>query len=201
MKPYIDMCIDLETKGKDPDGVIASIGVVAFDAHHSLATGTFEVLGTYYTAVDQESCAAVGMTYDEDTIEWWKGEHIDQRAKDALLVDPMPIDRMLDELCAFYTKLGDIRHIYGYSPSFDLTIVESAYKYCGKKEDIPWVHWQEQDARTIAVIAEYMRVAENPSWPAEGVVHHAYWDAYAEAWAVSLAYKRLDYFLSLEEIF
>lgn len=129
--------IDIETLGTEPGCVVLSVGAVRFDRDGSGDDDDDQ----FYRSVDRDSCEAVGLTVDEDTLSWW----LDQDPLIRRILDGgQPLDDVLDDLARF---VGDAEEVWAHSPKFDALILESAYEAIDSLP--PWEYYQLRDARTV----------------------------------------------------
>src|SRR4051794_11270840 len=74
----MEVMVDLETMGLDPDAAIVAIGATKFTLGE-------EPVSTFYANVDLGDCLSLGLTVSASTIMWWlQQEHA---ARAALQVD------------------------------------------------------------------------------------------------------------------
>ena len=68
--------IDLETLGTQPGSIILSIGAVLFDP----TKAPHECLGEeFYYVIGKPTCLAAGLTFSQDTLDWWKKQSPEAR--------------------------------------------------------------------------------------------------------------------------
>jgi hypothetical protein len=174
--------LDLETRGLKPGCVIASIGAVVFDPKS-------DYLGPRFSMnIDQDSCLAVGLVLDPETVEYWE----DPSRADALaaqLVDPRPLNEVLVAFAEFWRD-QDAHRIWAQGSDFDPGILAAAYEAFGIAA--PWtregekkIHNATRDTRTVYSLAGVS------SRHADGLQHVALDDAISQARAVQEAYRRL----------
>lgn len=165
-----DVMIDLETLSTRPDAMIRSIGAVAFGPNG---------LGAEFSAVISPAGAMGHM--DAETVAWWLGQGDAARhplsaaytGKREHLASALQRFRLfLHDLPVFIEKI----RVWGHGSSFDLPIIESAFRACGHQ--IPWGHRAARDTRTILELAN-VRIATP-----EDAKHDALGDARAQARAV-----------------
>ncbi|GJD65139.1 3'-5' exonuclease [Methylobacterium frigidaeris] len=161
-----DIMIDLETLSTRPDAMIVAIGAVQFGP---------EGLGDlFYCAVTPDG--ALGHI-DPKTVAWWMGQGDEARSvfrDDGPNREPLAV--ALRDFRAWLDRKGKDLRIWGHGSSFDLPIIESAFRACG--HPIPWSHRAIRDTRTLYELAGVK--VEMP----EGEKHHALSDAKAQALAV-----------------
>lgn len=166
--------LDLETLGKTPGSVIASIGAVAFDP----LAGAFRP--EFYAVVDRASCEAVGLEVDPDTLAWWARQS--EEARSALAVDPMPLREALAAFTTWWREMEGER-LWSQGANFDEPILAAAYRACGMA--VPWKYHASRDTRTVYELAGV--VVER----GKGVHHNALDDALAQVDAVCRAHAHL----------
>lgn len=132
------MMIDLETMGTAANAVIAQIGYTIFKQDGAICFQN-------QINVDIQSCVRCGLQFDGDTIKWWMHQSDDARKS---LFEPAPVSlgTALGTLEAAYKQYTPIR-VWAYPASFDLAILEYAYRAIGFKT--PWHYREIRDARTL----------------------------------------------------
>lgn len=203
----MDLMLDLETMSTRPNAAIVSIGAVMFDPFGPLLPdvdprgGT--IGGCFYTAVLLESSLAAGLVVDGDTVMWWLNQAIAQQK--ALSDDPIPLSSALDRLYEFsfwrgrfwqnamspgFDPYGQVtvsfRAVWSHGASFDLPIIESAYR--ALDAPVPWTYRHHRDTRTLFDLAEHWGYLRSPDYV---IRHHALCDAYACARDVQRAYASM----------
>ncbi len=121
-----DIMIDLETLSTRPDAMIVAIGAVKFGP---------EGLGEeYYAVVDTRY--AVGHI-DAMTVAWWmrQGEEAREIFQEGFR-NTKHIAAALEGLIGFVGDAPDQVRVWGHGASFDLPIIESAFRACCRKT--PW---------------------------------------------------------------
>jgi len=161
--------IDIETMGMPPDGVILSIGAVAFDvgtgecvgvertgAHHPTEPApVISAAAEFYAAIDPRSCQLRGLRFDADTVEWWF--HQEQEAIDAWLkAERRSLWKALEALSTWFAAHRP-KAVWANSPQFDLSILRTAYEQCGIP--VPWHYRMERCLRT------YLHAARMAGYP------------------------------------
>ena len=86
--------VDLETYDNVCTAAIASIGAVKFN----LETRTLS--DRFYVTVSPASCKAAGLTFSEDTINWWKQQS--PEAQKALRINNIELTDALTQFNQFY---------------------------------------------------------------------------------------------------
>jgi DNA polymerase III epsilon subunit-like protein len=157
--------LDLETLSTRSNAAIVSIGAVAIE--------NLEIVDEFYVNVDAKTCKEAGLHIDPLTVEWWAQQ--DMEARQALTVDPLPLDEAIDKFVTFF-KEGNI---WGMGANFDVVIMENAMTLSGwnsnrdAREKYPWKFWDIYCLRTLMnVLDKRLPKANN---------HNALDDAKAEA--------------------
>ena len=168
-----DLMIDIETLGTAPGSVILSIGAVEFNAESGMLGEEF------YFALDAQSCTDAGLTIDISTVKWWMSQSQDAQ-KDAFsgYVHLAPALQMLAE----YVRRVNATRVWAKPPSFDLVLLESAYRACSMPA--PWHYRTPRDCRTLFDITGAVQ-------PDVGTAHNALDDAKSQAMGVINAYRIL----------
>lgn len=167
--------LDLETWGTKPGSALRSIGAVVFYPDRPTAP-----LGdTFYSVVDDASCASIGLTKDKSTVDWWAQQSAEAQA--AFAVDPRPIGDVLRDFTAWFGRVEG-RYIWGHGASFDPVLVEAAYE--AVLLEAPWKFWDIRCCRTVLAMAN-----RRPERQARDVHHNALDDAKAQARAVQAAFR------------
>lgn len=165
---------DLETFGKRAGCVVRSIGAVCFD----LEGGEGE---TFYANISTDSCTALGLTCDPETVEWWSRQN--KEAQEALLVDSLSLTDVIDRFNVWFKKHGDMT-IWCQGANFDEPVWAAACHAAGK--NVPWKYWNVRDTRTLYDIFGF-----NPKTvPRPGTCHNALDDAKHQVRCLQLAYLR-----------
>lgn len=167
---FFDLMIDLETVGLPPNGAIVSIGAVFFDLHT-------QTLGPEFNAVIHlGSAVANGGQMDPGTVMWWLGQS--DAARKAIRFGGQPIATVLQNFSDWIKQTcrhEDVRP-WGNGASFDLTLLNAAYKGAGIKT--PWHFSQERCFRTVRNL--YPSIDYDPGEKGEGA-HNALADAIFQA--------------------
>ncbi|HEX5933759.1 MAG TPA: 3'-5' exonuclease [Pseudorhizobium sp.] len=168
-----DLMIDIETLGSRPGSVILTIGAVSFDAE------TGQMGEEFYAAIDPATAAEVGLTTDIATMIWWMKQS--DEARQAAFSGLTPIGTALAEL-GDYVRRADASRVWAKPPSFDLILLEAAFRACGI--DVPWHFRTHRDCRTIFDLTGTLQ-------PNFGTAHNALDDAKGQAFGVIAAYSKL----------
>lgn len=153
----INVMIDLETFSTRSNAAIVSIGAVKFQDD--------QILDTFYCTVDAMSCKQAGLHIDKETVAWWSKQS--KEARDALLVDPQPLEQALNKFTAWFGTQS--LPTWGNGAGFDNVIMENAYRAIGQKR--PWLPWDDRCYRTMKNLVNI------PIEKRDGVYHNALDDA------------------------
>lgn len=163
---YPNIMIDLETYGTAPNAVILSIGAVAFTSEKVCEE-------VFYTNVDREDGARIGLSTSQDTVNWW--EQQSDKAKARLLAPtPKPVLDALTEFSDWLRRVGGV-YLWGNGADFDNPILRSAA--VALDVELPIKPYNGRCYRTIKNIPE----ARNVVLDRIGVHHNAVDDALSQA--------------------
>ena len=152
--------IDLETLSTHANACIVSIGACLIE--------DLEIVDTFYTNVDANTCKEVGLHIEKNTLDWWAEQP--QEIREAWLKNPQPLSKALLDFSAWYGN--DSIPIWGYGANFDVVILESAYR-AEKVIPIPWKFWDIYCLRTLMNVLDKRLPKDNN--------HNALDDATAQA--------------------
>jgi hypothetical protein len=169
-----DAMIDIESLGTTPGSAVLSIGAVMF--------GQAGLGDTFYAPVDLQSCTAVGLTIDPNTIAWWMQQSDAARAA-AFRDDAEVLAVVLYRFTIWFTEVGAERP-WCHGATFDVPLLEAAYKACGMVP--PWKFWNVRDTRTLYDLGG-VKVDRT-----QGTHHNALDDARAQAETAVIALQRLQ---------
>lgn len=181
------LMIDIETLGTAPDTVILTVAAQSFDP---MGTGYYD--GSYYARVDFESQA--DRSIENGTLEWWANQN--SAAKDEAFseLDRVPLSEALDELGKLIWKSSVI---WANGPTFDMTILENAYKSHNKP--LPWQYYKVRDARTVynlrpdlTVNHPAQQVVERSGQTHRPATHHALEDCRRQIDLLQTTLKQLN---------
>lgn len=184
--PHHAWMIDLETLGKAPDCVIASIGAACCD----LDASTFVLNYSFYILVDLHQ---PGRVIDPDTVLWWFKQSKKTIDETFLNSTPALLSGALMELeKALQTFPPDT--LWSKGADFDLAILNHAYQ----QRDLitPWRYQQVRCFRTLG--AYFSEVPEPPNPGA----HNALYDAQTQLrhlWEINRVRKKLYSFGGTEK--
>ena len=136
----MDLMIDIETLGTSIGSVILTIGAVRFDR------GSDVEYESFYKKISVDSCKRMGMSVDQSTVDWWEKQSEVVR-NEAFYSEPREeLKSVLVELSLFIKRTG-VTFIWAQGPTFDVCMLEDAYKRCGLLP--PWKFWNVRDTRTV----------------------------------------------------
>lgn len=165
----LDVMIDLETMGTQPDAAIVAIGAVEFDAE-SGALG-----GVRYLPVDLASSVATGGTVDPATVVWWTQQDEAVR-RELWSTDCQPLTAALAALRVWLQWRENDRNvrIWGNGAAFDNVVLRGAYQRIGEPPP-----WQWRNDRCFRTLRKLLSWVEPPV--RTGVPHIALDDALHQA--------------------
>ena len=142
------MMIDLETMGITPGSPILQIGVALFDKSASFRD---QKIPNWSCNVSMQSCVDHGMTIAPSTVLWWLDQ--EERARQSLLASQTVAVDLPYALIGLTNWIdanveGSISGIWANGATFDISIIEDAYRRVGQEP--PWPFWAHRDVRTIA---------------------------------------------------
>lgn len=174
--------IDMETIGTEADATIVQIGLVAFDPNE---VGRFHSKKSIFVDINQ------GRRVDPNTIKWWMKTDPALFAKLVLAENAVRLEEALVLVSQFYNNAGS-KEVWANSPSFDVAILNSAYKKHGMRT--PFFFRGERCYRTLMAITgtELNEVKERCYKLGHiNTVHNALDDAIHQAIGVQMAYEKL----------
>lgn len=134
------LMIDIETLGTTPDALILTVAAQSFDP---VGDGYYNQ--SYYARVDFDS--QIDRKIEDGTLQWWANQNSLVREEAFAEDDRKPLDQVLDELGKLIWKSSAI---WANGPTFDMTILEHAYK--SYKKPLPWQYYRVRDARTVYML-------------------------------------------------
>jgi len=170
------LMVDLETLATSPDAVILTIGAVTFDPASN------KIFDKLYYRVDVESCDRLGMTVNDDTVEWWSKQAADVQTEAFAEDNRVPIEEVIEK---FHKFAWSCDAFWSHGATFDLVILDCYYRKLNKVP--PWNFWQIRDTRTL------FDLGYDPEMPKEGL-HNALEDASRQAVGVQTIYRKLNRF-------
>ena len=165
--------IDIETMALTERAAIVSIGAVIFDPRANKVTAE-----TFYRELNWRK---QGRTIDPNTRQWWTQQ---TKAARASLRGKGGLVDALEDLAWW---LPDDCKVWGNGPTFDIIILENAYRQEGVA--VPWKFWNIRDCRTIKDIYESARGGFSDA--SGGVEHNALDDARYQAEYVCKMWKSI----------
>ena len=201
MQNYTDIMIDLETFGNGNDATIVSIGAVAFNSKagrtanslfDDLAEGTEGLLasGQAFEVKVRPGDSAHPGEMTPETVEWWLGQS--DEARQALLEGPREsLGSALDMFVSWaqtVDNLGTVR-LWSRGPTFDETILRSAFRRYKMTDRFPTNFWNARCCRTIEDLARdagWSSIFENQ------LAHSAVNDAIHQARTVTMQVAHLS---------
>ena len=171
--------LDLETLGQAAGCVILSIGAIVFDAE----AAEVHARSGWHLVVNRSSCESVGLTIDHRTRDWWHDQPVEAKcllAETESYETSVSIHSALHSFTkwfgyqseAFNIAQDDVR-IWSYGSTFDIPILESAYKACLMQ--IPWNYRNALCFRTLRRIGPAVETKH------KGIKHNALYDAINQA--------------------
>ena len=148
----MDIMIDIEGLGTGPDTTILTIAAQAFDP---LGEGYYEQM--FYARVTLESQET--RRIQDDTLAWWATQP-EAQAEAFAEDNRIPLEQALDDL---YKLAWQHDYIWAQGPTYDINILEHAYKSYGKLQ--PWKFYRVRDSRTVLSLW--------PERPVPPTSHHA----------------------------
>lgn len=183
----IQVQLDLETWGLAPGCALRSIGAAVtmpYDVHQ-LAGKMFKV------NITRESCEAVGLTMDPETVKWWEKQS--DEAKAAAMVDAIPLKDALLQLNYWLTGLANSAansgymlefgikvgqnppvHVFGNGAVMDVSLIQAAI--AAVKMETVWPWWGVGDTRTVVSLGRFIGL-DDRRIKRQGVLHEASSDA------------------------
>ena len=179
----LDVSIDIETLGTSTDAAVATIGAVQFNR----TTG--KIKKEFYERVLLDSALKFGKA-DGSTLRFWLKQPDEAREEIAHNEHgARNLKDVLDDLHEWFPKSNCC--VWANSPSFDLRILETAFKRT--KTNVPWRFWHHRCFRTIKDIGEelglhYLKKPEDGE-----VLHNALDDAKRQAAFITKVYAEIGF--------
>ena len=167
--------IDIEGLATGPDATILTIAAQSFDPFGS---GYYD--RCYYARITLES--QENRSIEDGTIAWWATQP-EAQAEAFSEECRVPLDIALDSL---YKLAWQHKFIWANGPTYDMNILEHAYKSYGKA--LPWQFYNVRDARTVYSLCPGLN-----TYPAS---HHALEDCRRQ---IDLLWDTLEY-LKIKEL-
>jgi len=175
--------VDIETMGTTPGSIILSIGAVRFDPYGTTIDRPF------YVNILGRTQGVFGFETSQETVEWWlKPENAEARAR--LEKDPSPIniDAALKKFAEYFKESG-ASFVWGHGCSFDVVLIEQAFRMVLSEHDIPWNFRAHRDTRTLFSLLP--QDWEKPNMGTALLPHFALHDAMYQAECVQAAIRAL----------
>lgn len=135
LRKAVNLMIDLETLGTNPDAPVISIGAVFFDKK--------ELKEEFYATIDVKEQIALGRKVTGDTLQWWMSQ--DDAAKNVFKEDARDVTTVLIEFIAFCKT--HVPRAWGNGSTFDISIMEDIFRQYDLT--IPWQYFNVRDFRTF----------------------------------------------------
>lgn len=176
MPTYTDLMIDLETAGKVPGCVVATMALVPFN----LDTGQIAPFEScFYTLINRPLQLDSGVFHeDPETLEWWADQNEVARAEFDAANAPGVGVTMEDALrmghAYAWDNVGPDGRTWSNGASFDIPILDFAAHALDCK--VPWGHQNTRCMRTLKNLYPDVPKPEDA-----GPGHHALFDALWQA--------------------
>lgn len=179
----LPVMLDLETLGTGANSAIISIGACRFNPCNREGN---QIIDTFHGVISMNSCLAVGMTQDQNTVDWWEKQS--PEAKAGSYDHPSPTDLRV-VLLAFSDWMSANSEVWGNGSDFDNAMLAEAYRKVGLP--LPWKFWNNRCYRTMK--NQFPDVTLNR----HGTHHNALDDAISQAKHLCRILWRMD---SLQEL-
>lgn len=181
-RPADDIVIDIETMSTGNDAVIVSIGALVFNRADT--PGKF--IDQIEMKIDVEN--QVGRVVDPSTVLWWMRPDMEDARKAAFtkMDRRLRLGLALKNLDDFIAK-HKINECWGCSPSFDMSILQHAYRQ--HKQEFPVPFWKWSCIRTVESFfyGKNTRKPGGENW-LDGTAHDALDDCKMEAQVIQKCY-------------
>ena len=177
--PYDEIMVDIETLSTRPNATIMSIGAIKFDRKSPIKK--LEEMEQFYIKITRESCEALGMRTDPETVAWWNSQ--DEAIRYEALENQENRVEIKDALRQFKKWIGRSSIVWGNGDDFDCVILDQAYKECSM--ETPWKFWNTRDVRTVLDLTK-IRACDLPA----NEKHHPVHDCYRQIWGVKTGLER-----------
>lgn len=146
----MDVSIDIETLGVQPNALVVSIGACSFEPLDKRVIRQ----DTYHEWLRREDQS--GRLVDLATVDWWQSQKVQGNPAAAFLDQPpssgTPVKHALASLAEFFERVQPTC-VWANSPSFDCVIVRSLFRDFGYM-DAPWKFRCERDQRTLEYVLQ-----------------------------------------------
>lgn len=166
----INIMLDLETMGADPNSAIVAIGAVAFEFDKK------DPLDQFYKKVTLASSVNNGGIMNPSTVLWWMNQS--QSAREEIVSAETDINYALKCFTIWVDGLRGASpqnklQIWGNGSDFDNVILHSAYRHANMPA--PWQFWENRCYRTMSAMHTNTRLVR------KGTHHNALDDARSQA--------------------
>ncbi|AQN32313.1 exodeoxyribonuclease VIII [Pseudoalteromonas phage PHS21] len=183
MDNFTDVMIDIETLSTEQDAAIISIAAVYFNPE------TGAIGDDFYTNVNLQSNINAGRNISASTLLWWMQQ--EKSAQEQVFSLNHTAPKLSDSLKLFIEFFkNDSLKVWGNGATFDMTILESAFKRC--KLTTPWKFWNIRDVRTAVEMGQLLDFNPKKDMPFTGIRHNALDDSKHQAKYVSAIYQRIN---------
>lgn len=169
--------LDLETFGRAPGCSVRSIGAIAFTLD-----GVYR--GDFYRNVQRLDCAALGLTEEPETVQWWSEQSTSARV--LLEESPVTLRDAARDFKEWWGVVGPVA-VWSHGAAFDVPIWQVAAARAGVS--VPWPYKAIRDTRTLYDVAG-LDTSTVPAIPGS-VTHYAIDDARWQIRCVARAWEML----------
>src|ERR1017187_2860252 len=173
----MDVMLDLETFGIRPGAALRSVGLVTFALGRPAEGGE-----TFYSNIDDVSCAECGLVVEQGTVDWWSKQS--RESQEALLVNRKPLDDVVQAVEKFFDK-NCVKCVWAQGANFDPILWEAACRAVGR--EAPWRFFNVRDTRTLYDAAGF----DPRSIARVGTYHNALDDARHQVACLQAAWARI----------
>lgn len=163
----LDIMVDLESMGLQPDSAIVGVGLVEFDLSKGLIGNSF------FRAINLGDSVRRGCSIDAGTVAWWLSQT--KEAQNAIMWNTGSLSHTLKEIADFMHTCGPAKEIrvWGNDPAFDNAMLAHSYWLCEMEQ--PWSFWNNRCVRTLRALYKHVEKDEFV-----GEKHNALDDAMAQ---------------------
>ncbi len=134
----IHVMMDLETWGTAAGSAIRSVGAVVF------CPETGRLGDEFYSNVSDESCEALGLVKDANTVAFW-AQPKNAKANEQLAIDPLPIEEVVRRFTSYWNNAKG-EFVWSQGSNFDEPLLGHVYRRLGLPA--PWKFYASRDTRT-----------------------------------------------------
>jgi hypothetical protein len=180
-----DFSIDLETLDTRPSAVILAIGCAQFDRY------TGAIGAKFYKQIELKSAMAGG-TISADTLRWWMTQGNAARAVFLQATESFAMSTCLQEFASWVrsTSAG-VPIVWGNGATFDITILEHAFRNCSVGLSEPWHFTNIRDMRTAVDLLDAVKPGFKSKVKNVGTHHNAVNDAEYQAGRIAECFIEL----------